>query len=86
MQNWLRLNADIPVPEIGKGGGRGEEREGTLVANFQSDEGHSHMGPSATNRRGEIINTSSRQESCVEEIGGISGFLFTFILALPPPL
>ncbi len=36
-------------------GGRGEEREGAMVANFQSDEGHSHMGPSTTNRRGEII-------------------------------
>ncbi len=44
MQNWLRLNADIPVPEIGKGG-RVEEREGALVANFQSDEGHSHTAP-----------------------------------------
>jgi hypothetical protein len=65
---------------------RGEEREGALVANFQSDEGHSHTAPISYKQEREIIlNTSSRQESCVEEIGGISDFLFTFILAPPPP-
>jgi hypothetical protein len=86
MQNWLRLNADIPVPEIGRGGG-GRREKGHWLPTFSQMRVTVTRRPSATNRRGEIINTSSRQESCVEEIGGISGFLFTFILAppLPPP-
>jgi len=34
MQNWLRLNADIPVPEIGKGGEGGRREKGHWLPTF----------------------------------------------------